>query len=1372
MADEVVVQNVRRRRKWPFVAGAIPALLLLLLLLAPTLISLGLGQGIIRRAIDKQINGSVAIDNLSVGWFSDQSIQGLTITDPDGRQAAKLDISIDSGLLNLLVSKSGPANIHVSGVLDGQVREDGSVTFTDLIESKPPSTPAEPLQFPDLPPTTIHLANLRINLANIATGQTLSLDNLTGKLSFAEPAQPITVELHGTTKTDGTPGSIDLTGQASNLFDQQRMLTLRGATATLDLKAQAIPLPLAKTPAQLQSLTMNIASDDLTGRIVVSLDADGQMNGRPPTHLQTQAAFSNVLDGKGQLSLRGGSAHINVELNDAPILAQEVHGSIPSLAATLTSDDLTGQIDLGFEGQTQVEGFEPSPLRGRLTTHQLLSPNGDVEFALDRITGNVSGKAIPTAVLQPLLNDRTPIIASRDIGPTIDIDATFSGATASERSESAVPPAERPPAPRHVTLAAIGSKARLEITATVDQTDQSIRGSHLLLQTPSAHPSIIERYASLKVDRPTDLDIVLTSFTLPPKDPATGRWPLAQYAATGTLKANGPTDILLPAGQSKDAESVGSNSRPPDRAIAMMVQNVNLKIDSPRLADSLAVSGSASIDGANLTIDQKITNLFDASGTLSPAGALPVGTLRITGIPHTTLEKFAPDKEDLVDAVIGNSLDATVTTTSDGSALSAHVQANAAAGLDVQLFAAKTSDRLTIDGATITLPLTPELAERLQPNSEKPINLLEPSTAIINFQQVELVAGDSPFKYALADQPITAALMIDQAVVSNLVADPVTVQNVVAELTSAREGSYHAYSAIGDATIRTADAQTLITHTRYDFKHRTKTEEGVEKTLDELRLELAGLSMEQFEQALGKPLGAVSQWTGDQGGIRIFAHGEKGGLYSGQAEVAFEYLKGNFSGSSNGEIVELAGETFESMLSRQTLEQRMNPTPSGQSGRSQDPPGASPRIRVASDVPFGLKIQRMRLPLAMLRDQPFDPAQAVLDLTSTAGPLTIVNPNDVSTKLTDIKLSLASGNLNEGLSLALTGRADSSIADESASTAEGKPPATRPEPGTLDVNGKLLNLVNQDSKLDLQAAKLQLTAKAAAMPTAVADAFMNMRGLLVAAVGPQMDATFTADDFSPSTGTLDADVQANHGWLKASIKGTEEALRITKNNPLKAELEVTPPLRERLLYKIHPILADIRTTEQPVRIEVPVAAARRHPKTDEFDVSKLRADIEMTVGKVELDSGSTTLSLLRFFGQDGGRQTIPGEIEPISAKIRNGVVTYDRFAVHIDQYTLHYSGEVNLVEQTVSLRTEIPLQALGQSIRELEPFADKIAIPLLTHGKFGNLKTEIDPTFDIGKAALDAGFRGGLDQLLQGEGGLFERMFKDRQPKKPKKDQP
>ena len=152
-----------------------------------------------------------------------------------------------------------------------------------------------------------------------------------------------------------------------------------------------------------------------------------------------------------------------------------------------------------------------------------------------------------------------------------------------------------------------------------------------------------------------------------------------------------------------------------------------------------------------------------------------------------------------------------------------------------------------------------------------------------------------------------------------------------------------------------------------------------------------------------------------------------------------------------------------------------------------------------------------------------------------------------------------------------------------------------------------------------------------------------MQGLLVAAVGPRVDAMATACNFSRNTGVLDARIDTPNGWLEGRVRGLNNSLAINPMEPVRAELELTLPLRQRLLYKIHPLLADIRTTEQPLRATIGESAVPL-----DGDVTRLNADVDITVGRVELDSGSKSLALLKLFNATNAR-TIPGNVQPISA---------------------------------------------------------------------------------------------------------------------------
>ncbi len=357
-------------------------------------------------------------------------------------------------------------------------------------------------------------------------------------------------------------------------------------------------------------------------------------------------------------------------------------------------------------------------------------------------------------------------------------------------------------------------------------------------------------------------------------------------------------------------------------------------------------------------------------------------------------------------------------------------------------------------------------------------------------------------------------------------------------------------------------------------------------------------------------------------------------------------------------------------------------------------------------------------------------------------------PNDQATALRSLKILATSDSLAEGINVSVTGR----VIVPGAAEAE-----------LIELDGTLRGLLNEQG-VSADLAGLDITASAHGVPTRVVDAFAGLGGMLVAAVGPRMNAQASANGFSRTTGTLEARVDTAHGWLQGHVKGRDNALRITNAAPIQAELEITPALRDRLLYKIHPVLADIRSTEQPLRATMSDGTIPL-----DGDVSRLNADIEITIGAVELDSGSVTLALLTLFNSTNAR-TIPGRIDPIVARIRSGIVTYERFTVKIDQYTLVYSGRIDLNMRTVDLRTEIPLQALAMSIKELRGYADRVIVPLVTRGEFGKLKTEIDPDFDLAKAALESGFRGLLNDALKDTGlplgDLLDEILKKQRDRK------
>ena len=87
-----------RKRFKKFFIGIVVLLIMAmgLVALGPTLINLGLGQGILASTIEKQVNGTVEFGELDLGWFGPQEISGLTIANSNGEKAVDLDIQISA----------------------------------------------------------------------------------------------------------------------------------------------------------------------------------------------------------------------------------------------------------------------------------------------------------------------------------------------------------------------------------------------------------------------------------------------------------------------------------------------------------------------------------------------------------------------------------------------------------------------------------------------------------------------------------------------------------------------------------------------------------------------------------------------------------------------------------------------------------------------------------------------------------------------------------------------------------------------------------------------------------------------------------------------------------------------------------------------------------------------------------------------------------------------------------------------------------------------------------------------------------------------------------------------------------------------------
>ncbi|MCZ6611673.1 MAG: hypothetical protein O6941_03480, partial [Planctomycetota bacterium] len=179
----------RRRKKAVAVLIGMGGVLALLVALGPTLVSWGLGHGLVQRALQRRINGTVAFDRLTLTWFGSQAVEGFSITDAGGEEVVRLDVRASAGLFGLLTRRLDAIELDLSGTLSGELREDGSTSFEDLFvgsdsdaAEEPRRGPAQekPITLPGLPATTLWINGLTVRLRDAASQRTLVFDDLTG----------------------------------------------------------------------------------------------------------------------------------------------------------------------------------------------------------------------------------------------------------------------------------------------------------------------------------------------------------------------------------------------------------------------------------------------------------------------------------------------------------------------------------------------------------------------------------------------------------------------------------------------------------------------------------------------------------------------------------------------------------------------------------------------------------------------------------------------------------------------------------------------------------------------------------------------------------------------------------------------------------------------------------------------------------------------------------------------------------------------------------------------------------------------------------------------------------------------------------------
>lgn len=188
------------KRIWLAVILCVALSLVLFVGLLPTILSSSWGQNRLTAYVNQCMPGKVAVRSIKLSWLGSQSIEGVTLHDPEGRPIATLDtVYLESPLLRLMRAVPLHADITIKG-LNATVECDakGATNLQKALGVKA-ETEANPAEIPF----------------------SVQVKETSGRVKFSSLGSPIDIHLEGATLQGAQKGSFLIDAQLSGFEPDQ-----------------------------------------------------------------------------------------------------------------------------------------------------------------------------------------------------------------------------------------------------------------------------------------------------------------------------------------------------------------------------------------------------------------------------------------------------------------------------------------------------------------------------------------------------------------------------------------------------------------------------------------------------------------------------------------------------------------------------------------------------------------------------------------------------------------------------------------------------------------------------------------------------------------------------------------------------------------------------------------------------------------------------------------------------------------------------------------------------------------------------------------------------------------------------------------------
>lgn len=207
-SDSPAAPPKRKRRLWWKVTLGLLLLLILLVILAPFLVASPLGRPLLLSQVNKNLHGNVAVDRLSLGWFSGAGASNILIKDDQGNIIARLSqLQTNLSLWSVLTGSYDFGKViirgdelHLVAYDDGTTnlsRLLGAATHTPSQPGTPPASPPSPHSSGPAKPTIIRAdidAQIKTITATAPNAPKLELEN-TALLGTLDTTGPVALDL-------------------------------------------------------------------------------------------------------------------------------------------------------------------------------------------------------------------------------------------------------------------------------------------------------------------------------------------------------------------------------------------------------------------------------------------------------------------------------------------------------------------------------------------------------------------------------------------------------------------------------------------------------------------------------------------------------------------------------------------------------------------------------------------------------------------------------------------------------------------------------------------------------------------------------------------------------------------------------------------------------------------------------------------------------------------------------------------------------------------------------------------------------------------------------------------------------------------------